>query len=78
LETYAGVYTIAGTPARMTVVREGETLYIQPAGDNRIALEATTENTFQLLPGVTVQFDAANRQMTIKRPQGERVFLKEP
>jgi D-alanyl-D-alanine carboxypeptidase len=78
LDAYAGVYTIPGTPARMTVVRDGGILYIQPAGDDRLPLEATTEDTFQLLPGVTVQFDATKRQMTIKRPQGERVFTREP
>jgi hypothetical protein len=31
-----------------------------------------------IVTGVTVQVDAANRRMTIKRPQGERVVTKEP
>jgi D-alanyl-D-alanine carboxypeptidase len=78
LDRYVGVYTIPGTPARMTITRDGGTLFIQPAGDNRAPLEATAENTFQILPGVMVVFDAAKAQMTIKRPQGERVFVKEP
>lgn len=77
LDQYAGVYTIPGTPARMTIVREGATLLIQAGGDGRVPLEATAEDTFQIAPGVTVTFDAAQRQMTIRRPQGERVFTKE-
>jgi hypothetical protein len=32
---------------------------------------------FTIGPGITVTFDAAKEQMTIKRPQGERVFTKE-
>ena len=77
LDRYVGVYTIPGTPARMRVTREGGTLFLQAGGDGGIALEATAENKFQILPGATVEFDAANDQMTIKRPQGERVFTKE-
>ena len=77
LDRYAGVYTIPGTPARMTIIRDGATLFIQPAGDDRVPLEATAEDTFQIVPGVTVTFDAAKMQMTMRRPQGERVFTKE-
>jgi D-alanyl-D-alanine carboxypeptidase len=77
LDRYVGVYTIPGTPARMSVTRDGGTLFLQPAGQNRVALEATAEDKFQILPGATVEFDAANDRMTIKRPQGERIFTKE-
>jgi CubicO group peptidase (beta-lactamase class C family) len=77
LDQYVGVYTIQGTPARMGITREGETLFIQPGGDGRVALEATAVDKFQIAPGVTVEFDVAKAQMTIKRPQGERVFTKE-
>lgn len=77
LDRYVGTYTIPGTPARMGITRKGEALFIQPAGEDPVPLEATAENTFQIAPGVTVEFDTANDQMTIKRPQGERVFAKE-
>lgn len=77
LDRYVGNYTIPGTPARMGISREGDTLFIQAGGDGRVALVATAENTFQIAPGVTVEFDAANHRMTIKRPQGERVFTRE-
>jgi CubicO group peptidase (beta-lactamase class C family) len=77
LDRYVGNYTIPGTPARMVVTRDGGTLFIQPVGRDRVPLEATAKNTFQIVPGATVEFDAAKDQMTIKRPQGERVFTKE-
>jgi CubicO group peptidase (beta-lactamase class C family) len=77
LDRYVGNYTIPGTPARMSITRDGETLFIQPGQQGRVPLEATAENTFQIAPGVTVEFDAAREQMTIKRPQGEQVFTKE-
>ncbi len=77
LDRYVGVYTIAGTPARMIVTRDGGTLFLQPAGQNRVPLEATAENKFQLDPRVTIEFDVTKDQMTIRRPQGERVFTKE-
>jgi D-alanyl-D-alanine carboxypeptidase len=77
LDRYVGIYTIPGTPARMTVTRNGGTLFLQAGRGDGIPLEATAENIFQILPGATVEFDAAKGQMTIKRPQGERVFTKE-
>lgn len=76
LDQYIGVYVVAGTPAKMTVVKSGSTIAINNA-PNSIPLEATANDKFTLGPGVTVEFDAAKKQMTIKRPQGERVFTKE-
>jgi CubicO group peptidase (beta-lactamase class C family) len=79
LDRYVGIYTIPGTPARMSVTRDGGTLFIQAGGEGPgVPLEATAENKFQIGgPRATVEFDAAKGQMTIKRPQGERVFTKE-
>ncbi|HTD98484.1 MAG TPA: serine hydrolase domain-containing protein [Mucilaginibacter sp.] len=76
LDQYVGVYVVPGTPAKMTVIRTGSTISIENGG-NRIPLEATAPDKFKLAPGLTVEFDAAKKQMTIKRPQGERVFTKE-
>lgn len=76
LDQYVGVYVVSGTPARMTVTRSGSTIAIENGG-NTIPLEATAPDTFNLAPGVTVTFDITKKQMTIKRPQGERVFIRE-
>ncbi len=79
LDRYVGVYTIPGTPARMTVTREGATLYIQAGADpsRGVPLEATAENKFRIDPGVAFEFDVAKGQLTIKRPNGERVLTKQ-
>lgn len=79
LDRYVGVYTIPGTPAKMTVTRDGATLYIQAGAEpsRGVPLEATAEDKFKIDPGVVFEFDAAKGQLTIKRPNGERVFTKE-
>lgn len=78
LDRYVGVYTIAGTPARMTVTRDGATLYIKAGAEGAgVPLEATAEDKFKIDPGVVFEFDAAKGQLTIKRPNGDRVFKKE-
>src|SRR5262249_2409696 len=42
VDRYVGVYSIAGTPARMTVTRDGGTLFIRAGNEqSRVALEAT-------------------------------------
>ncbi|HMR83588.1 MAG TPA: serine hydrolase domain-containing protein [Niabella sp.] len=76
LDQYVGVYGIAGKPAKMTVTKTGRTIFIDNGGST-IPLEATAPNKFNLAPGVTVEFDAAKKQMIIRRPQGEAVFTKE-
>jgi CubicO group peptidase (beta-lactamase class C family) len=79
LDRYVGVYIVPGTPARMTVTRDGATLYIaagaQPGAG--VPLEATAEDKFKIDPGVVFEFDAAKGQLTIKRPQGAMVFTKQ-
>jgi D-alanyl-D-alanine carboxypeptidase len=76
LDQYVGVYVVAGTPAKITVTRKESVLYIQN-GPSDIPLEATAVNKFKIDPGVSFEFDVAKKQLTIKRPQGERVFIKE-
>jgi len=77
LDRYVGVYSIDGGPAKLTITRRGNTLYFQPPGQSAVSLEATAQNKFKIDPAVFFEFDAAKGQMTIKRPNGERVFTKE-
>jgi len=82
LDKYVGVYTVAGTPAKFTITRNGSTLYAQPPGQGAaVPLEATAIDKFKIdngTPvGIVIEFDAAKSQMTIKRGGGERVFTKE-
>jgi D-alanyl-D-alanine carboxypeptidase len=77
LDRYVGVYTTPDAPVKLTITRRGGTLYFQPPGQSAVSLEATAEDKFKIDPGVFFEFDAAKGQMTIKRPNGERVFTKE-
>ena len=77
LDRYVGVYTIPGAPAKVTITRDGATLYFQPAGQSAVPLEATAEDEFKIDPFVVFKFDAAKGQMTVNRAGQERVFTKE-
>lgn len=82
LDTYVGVYSIPGAPAKFTITRNGPTLYAQPPGaGSAVPLEATAQDKFKIdngAPvGIVIEFDVAKSQMTIKRSGGERVFTKE-
>jgi len=77
LDRYVGVYTISGTPARVTITREGSTLHFQPPGQTAVAIEATAEDKFKIDPFLVFEFDAAKSEMTITRAGQKRVFTKE-
>jgi D-alanyl-D-alanine carboxypeptidase len=77
LERYVGVYSIPGTPARITISRDGATLYFQPAGQSAVPIEATAEDKFKIDPFVVFEFDAAKGGLTITRAGQKRVFTKQ-
>lgn len=79
LDRYVGTYSTPDAPVTMkwTISRRDKTLYFQPPGNAAVPLEATAENKFKIAPAVSFEFDAAKGTMTIKRPQGERVFTKD-
>ncbi|MXV15643.1 serine hydrolase domain-containing protein [Hufsiella ginkgonis] len=78
LDSYTGVYSMPGAPVKFTVTRDGSTLYFHPPGGQSPApLEATAPDKFKIEGAMVIEFDAAKKQMTIKRGGGERVFTKE-
>ena len=77
LDRYVGVYSTPDAPVKLTITRRGTTLYFQPPGQSAVPLEATAEDKFKIDPGVFFEFDAAKGQMTIRRPNGQRVFTKD-
>jgi CubicO group peptidase (beta-lactamase class C family) len=77
LDRYVGVYSTPDAPVKLTITRRGTTLYFQPPGESAVSLEATAQDRFKIDPYVFFEFDAAKGQMTIKRPNGERVFTKD-
>ncbi len=78
LDRYVGAYSLAGTPARFTVLREGTTLFVQFPNQSPARLEATAENKFKIdPPGVFFEFNPSNGEVTWKRGEATRVFTKE-
>jgi D-alanyl-D-alanine carboxypeptidase len=77
LDQYVGTYSTPDAPLKWTITRRGNIVYFQPPGNSAVPLEATAENKFTIAPGVFFEFDAAKGTLTIKRPQGERVFTKD-
>jgi CubicO group peptidase (beta-lactamase class C family) len=78
LERYVGVYTIPGTPAKVTFTRDGATLYFQPGAEaTRVPIEAMAENEFKIDPFVVFEFDAAKGELTITRAGQKRIFTKQ-
>jgi D-alanyl-D-alanine carboxypeptidase len=78
LDKYVGVYSSPDAPVKLTITREGSTLFFQPPGaTSAVPLEATAEDKFRIERAVVIEFDAAKNQMTIKRRGGERIVTKE-
>src|SRR6185312_11925486 len=63
LDKYIGTYTAAGAPVTWKITRSDSALFIQQGDGSAIPLEATDEHTFTIMTGVSVQFDAAKKQM---------------
>lgn len=76
LKKYVGVYV--NPPARFTISVKDSTLYVQPGTGSASPMEAKAENRFEITAGVSLEFDVEKGQMTLKRPQGDRVFTREP
>lgn len=77
LDKYVGVYSTTAAPVKITITRDGTTLFFQPPGEKAVPLEATAEDTFNIGGAVVIKFDASQKQMTIIRGGQERIFTKE-
>jgi D-alanyl-D-alanine carboxypeptidase len=79
LDKYVGVYSSPDAPVKWTITREGGTLFFQPPGaQTAVPLEATAPDKFQIQGAAVFEFDAAKKQLIIKRRGGqERVLTKE-
>jgi hypothetical protein len=77
LDRYVGVYVNPDAPVKFRVTRQHATLYLQPGEQKAAPLTATAEDAFEISVGVSVQFDAAKKQMLLTRAGRQRVFTKE-
>ncbi len=77
LDKYVGVYSNPEAPVKFTITREGTILYVKPGAEGAAPLEAMGPDKFQIEGAVIIEFDAAKKQMKVKRRGGERVFTKD-
>jgi D-alanyl-D-alanine carboxypeptidase len=79
LDKYVGVYSSPEAPGKITITRNGGTLFFQPPGaQSAVPLEATAQDKFQIEGAVVLEFDAAKNTLIIKRRGGqERILTKE-
>lgn len=78
LDQYVGEYSSPSVPVKFKVSREGTKLFAGPVGRPGAPFEATAENKFRIMGGIIIlEFDAAKKQMTMKRADRTTVFTKE-
>lgn len=77
LDRYTGVYSSQSLPVKFTISRRGAKLYVQPNEGSVTPMEATAQNKFTITAGVTLEFAAEKKQMTLSRGGRETVFTKE-
>ena len=78
LDKYLGVYSSPEVPFKLTITRDGSTLFAQPTGQPSFSLEAAAQDKFKLdSRDVVMEFDAAKNQLTFKRGGRDIVFKKE-
>jgi D-alanyl-D-alanine carboxypeptidase len=77
LDKYVGVYSSPEAPVKFTITRKGTTLYVQPGAESAAPFEAIAQDKFQIEGAVIIEFDAAKKQMTVKRRGGTRIFTKD-
>lgn len=77
LNSYAGVYSSAQMPLKITVNVKDTTLYAQATGQGEFPLEAIDNTNFQFTAaGIKMNFDAAKNEMTLKQGGGTYNFKK--
>ena len=77
LKQYAGVYTSAQLPLKITITLKGKTLYAQATGQNEFPLDAANETTFEFAQaGIVMVFNAATNSMQLKQGGGAYDFTK--
>ncbi|WP_280749227.1 serine hydrolase domain-containing protein [Parabacteroides sp. PF5-9] len=78
LDQYIGTYSNPEAPVKFIIIRDGTTLCMQQNAQSAIPLEATATNKFKIdPPGIFFEFNASQKQLSIKRGGGERIFTKE-
>lgn len=74
LDPYLGIYASATLPIKITVTKNGASLFAQATGQAAFPVEAITKNTFKFDgAGIVLEFNVDKQEMTLK--QGGQTFL---
>ncbi len=77
LDKYTGVYSSTQMPLKITVGKRETALTAQPTGQSAFTLDAAGNHTFKFDgAGITMIFDPAKGQMTLKQGAGTYLFTK--
>ncbi len=78
LEQYIGVYASDNFPLKLTVTREGKSLFAQATGQMAIPLEATAEDKFKFdAAGILIEFNRDTEELKLQQGGGKYLFKKE-
>lgn len=77
LDQYTGVYSSTQIPIKITISKKESMLTAQATGQSAFTLDAAGNHTFKFDgAGITLIFDTANGQMTLKQGGGNYLFTK--
>lgn len=78
LDKYLGVYSSAQIPLKITVTKNGATLFAQATGQQSFPLDETGKDKFKFDPaGIVIEFNPDKNEMTLKQGGENVVFTKE-
>lgn len=77
LDPYLGEYSAPGFPLKINITKDNASLFAQATGQSAFPLEAITKNTFQFLAaGITIEFNANEKQLILKQSGGTFTLTK--
>lgn len=78
LDKYLGVYSSKQIPVKITFTKEGDNLLAEATGQGVTTLKALGNDSFGFeQAGLTITFDTAKNEMTLKQGGGNFIFTKE-
>lgn len=78
LDQYLGTYASKQMPLKITVSKQGTTLFAQATGQAAFPLDATGKDIFSFdTAGIVLEFNPAEKTMLLKQGGGQYQFVKE-
>ncbi len=78
LDSYLGVYSSTQIPIKITITKDGTTLFAQATGQSAFPLDATGKDKFKFdKAGVKMDFNPEKNEFTLKQGKGNFLFTKD-